>query len=347
MPGKIITDHQVHMYKQHRNKHSQVASAAKAGISERSARRIDQAQSLPSQRPKRNWRTREDPLGLVWDSEVVPLLQTDVHLNAVTLLEELQRRYPGQWDSSVLRTLQRRMRLWRAQFLQTWATFVQAPVFGEIWFHRKDHKPFVQRVQCWLGRNGVGKTTLLATLMGHTTLKSGSIIYRGQRIEHLPVHARSQLGIGYVPQTRDIFSSLNVEENLLVAQRKGPWSLTRVYDLFPRLKERRENMGNQLSGGEQQMLSIARALMTNPDILLLDEPMEGLAPVIVEMLLTVLRKLIAEEALTVILVEQSMKLALGVTHEVMVLNRGMIAHQGLSEDLLANSELLAQLVIAH
>ena len=198
-----------------------------------------------------------------------------------------------------------------------------------------------------LGRNGVGKTTLLATLMGHTTLKSGSIIYRGQRIEHLPVHARSQLGIGYVPQTRDIFSSLNVEENLLVAQRKGPWSLTRVYDLFPRLKERRENMGNQLSGGEQQMLSIARALMTNPDILLLDEPMEGLAPVIVEMLLTVLRKLIAEEALTVILVEQSMKLALGVTHEVMVLNRGMIAHQGLSEDLLANSELLAQLVIAH
>ena len=115
MPGKIITDHQVHMYKQHRNKHSQVASAAKAGISERSARRIDQAQSLPSQRPKRNWRTRVDPLGLVWDSEVVPLLQTDVHLNAVTLLEELQRRYPGQWDSSVLRTLQRRMRLWRAQ----------------------------------------------------------------------------------------------------------------------------------------------------------------------------------------------------------------------------------------
>ena len=116
MPGKIITDHQVHMYKQHRNKHSQIASAAKAGISERSARRIDQAQSLPSQRPKRNWRTREDSLGLFWDSEVVPLLQTDVHLNAVTLLEELQRRYPGQWDSSVLRTLQRRMRLWRAQF---------------------------------------------------------------------------------------------------------------------------------------------------------------------------------------------------------------------------------------
>lgn len=116
MPGKRITDHQVHKYKQHRNKLSQVASAAKAGISERSARRIEDAQSLPSQRPTRSWRTREDPLSKVWDSEVVPLLQTDARLNAVTLLEELQRRYPGQWDTSVLRTLQRRIRLWRAKF---------------------------------------------------------------------------------------------------------------------------------------------------------------------------------------------------------------------------------------
>jgi hypothetical protein len=116
MPGKRITDHQVHKYKQHRNQHSQVAAAAKAGISERSARRIEEAQSLPSQRPQRSWRTREDPLSAVWDSEVIPLLQTDARLNAVTLLEELQRRYPGQWDTSVLRTLQRRMRLWRAKF---------------------------------------------------------------------------------------------------------------------------------------------------------------------------------------------------------------------------------------
>jgi hypothetical protein len=116
MPGKRITDHQVHKYKQHRNKLSQVASAAKAGISERSARRIEDAQSLPSQRPQRNWRTREDPLSAVWDSEVIPLLQSDARLNAVTLLEELQRRYPGQWDTSVLRTLQRRIRLWRAKF---------------------------------------------------------------------------------------------------------------------------------------------------------------------------------------------------------------------------------------
>ena len=116
MPGKTITDHQVHKYKQHRNKLSQVASAAKAGISERSARRIEVAQRLPSQRPQRSWRTREDPLSAVWDSEVIPLLQTDARLNAVTLLEELQRRYPGQWDSGVLRTLQRRIRMWRAQF---------------------------------------------------------------------------------------------------------------------------------------------------------------------------------------------------------------------------------------
>ena len=116
MPGKTITDHQVHKYKQHRNKLSQVASAAKAGISERSARRIEVAQRLPSQRPQRNWRTREDPLSAVWDSEVIPLLQTDARLNAVTLLEELQRRSPGQWDSGVLRTLQRRIRMWRAQF---------------------------------------------------------------------------------------------------------------------------------------------------------------------------------------------------------------------------------------
>ena len=116
MPGKTITDHQVHKYKQHNNKLSQVASAARAGISERSARRIEGAQRLPSQRPQRNWRTRDDPLSAAWDSEVIPLLQTDARLNVVTLLEELQRRYPGQWDSSVLRTLQRRIRLWRALF---------------------------------------------------------------------------------------------------------------------------------------------------------------------------------------------------------------------------------------
>ena len=198
-----------------------------------------------------------------------------------------------------------------------------------------------------LGRNGVGKTTLLATLMGHTQMRQGSIHYRGQEIQGLPVHERSRLGIGYVPQTRDIFPSLTVEENLKVAARTGQWPLERVYDLFPRLYERRTKMGNQLSGGEQQMLSIGRALMGDPSLLLLDEPMEGLAPVIVEMLLGVLRRLIHQESLTVVLVEQSAKLALQATEQVIVLSRGQIIHQGQSEALLADSQLLSELIVAH
>ena len=198
-----------------------------------------------------------------------------------------------------------------------------------------------------LGRNGVGKTTLLATLMGHTQLHGGRIEYRGQSIERAPVHERSRLGIGYVPQTRDIFPSLSIEENLLVAARKGRWPMERVYELFPRLAERRSHMGNQISGGEQQMLSIGRALMGDPAILLLDEPMEGLAPIIVEMLLQALTRLIREEALTVVLVEQSAKLALQVTEDVLVLSRGRIIHSGKSAELLAQPERLAQLIVAH
>ena len=198
-----------------------------------------------------------------------------------------------------------------------------------------------------LGRNGVGKTTLLATIMGHTQMQRGEIFYRGQAIHHLPVHERSKVGIGYVPQTRDIFPSLTVEENLKVAARTGRWPLERVYDLFPRLYERRGNMGNQLSGGEQQMLSIGRALMGDPSLLLLDEPMEGLAPVIVEMLLGVLRRLIHQESLTVVLVEQSAKLALQATEKVIVLSRGQIIHQGPSEGLLQDAQLLSELIVAH
>jgi branched-chain amino acid transport system ATP-binding protein len=198
-----------------------------------------------------------------------------------------------------------------------------------------------------LGRNGVGKTTLLATLMGHTQLHGGRIEYRGQSIERAPVHERSRLGIGYVPQTRDIFPSLSIEENLMVAARKGRWPMERVYELFPRLAERRSHMGNQISGGEQQMLSIGRALMGDPAILLLDEPMEGLAPIIVEMLLQALTRLIREEALTVVLVEQSAKLALQVTEDVLVLSRGRIIHSGKSADLLAQPDQLAQLIVAH
>ena len=197
-----------------------------------------------------------------------------------------------------------------------------------------------------LGRNGVGKTTLLASVMGHSTFHAGSIAYRGKQIHALPVHERARMGIGYVPQTRDVFPSLTVEENLAVAARPGRWPMARVYDLFPRLAERRSHMGNQISGGEQQMLSIGRALMGDPALLLLDEPLEGLAPIIVQSLLASIKRLIEEEALTVILVEQSAKLALEVTQQALVLNRGRIAYAGASAELLAEPEKLSALVMA-
>ena len=197
-----------------------------------------------------------------------------------------------------------------------------------------------------LGRNGVGKTTLLATIMGLTTFHAGEIEYRGAPVAGLPTHARNRLGIGYVPQARDIFPSLSVEENLTVAARPGRWDLARVYDLFPRLAERRAHRGNQISGGEQQMLAIGRALMGNPALLLMDEPLEGLAPIIVEMLLKAMERLIRDEALTVVLVEQSAKLALEVTSSALVLSRGRIVHRGPSAELLADPERLTALVVA-
>ena len=197
-----------------------------------------------------------------------------------------------------------------------------------------------------LGRNGVGKTTLLSTIMGHTTFHSGSIKFQDREVSKLPVYERARLGIGFVPQERLIFPSLDVQENLSVAARPGRWSAERVYDLFPRLKERRFAMGNQLSGGEQQMLAIGRALMGNPSLLLLDEPLEGLAPIIVEALLVSLKKLIAEDSLAIILVEQHAKVALSVTESAMVLNRGRISHYGPSDQLLADPQRLASLVVA-
>jgi len=195
-----------------------------------------------------------------------------------------------------------------------------------------------------LGRNGVGKTTLLATIMGHTTLHSGGIAFQGRPIERLPVFRRARAGIGYVPQAREIFPSLDVEENLGVAERPGRWNTGRVYDLFPRLSERKSHMGNQLSGGEQQMLAIGRALMCNPSLLLLDEPMEGLAPVIVDTLLSALQRLIREDSLAIVLVEQSARLALDVTQTAIVLNRGRIVFNGSSEDLRSDQDRLAKLV---
>ena len=197
-----------------------------------------------------------------------------------------------------------------------------------------------------LGRNGVGKTTLLATIMGLTTLHAGSIEYQRRPITRLPVYERARLGIGYVPQTRDIFPSLSVEENLRVAALSGGWAPTQVYELFPRLAERRRHMGNQISGGEQQMLAIGRALMGGPSLLLLDEPLEGLAPIIIEVLLQAIRRLMREEALGVVLVEQSAKLALELSDEALVLDRGRIVYHGPSAELLADPARLAALIVA-
>ena len=197
-----------------------------------------------------------------------------------------------------------------------------------------------------LGRNGVGKTTLLSTIMGHTTFHSGSVEFRGRPVAALPVYSRCRLGMGYVPQAREIFPSLTVEENLAIADRRGRWTLERVYELFPRLAERRAHMGNQISGGEQQMLAIGRALMGNPSLLLMDEPFEGLAPIIVEALLAALQLLIREDALTVVLVEQHAKLALQVTQDALVLNRGRIAYHGSSATLLSDPHRLTSLIVA-
>jgi branched-chain amino acid transport system ATP-binding protein len=197
-----------------------------------------------------------------------------------------------------------------------------------------------------LGRNGVGKTTLLATIMGHTTFHSGKIHFGGNEVQSDAVYERARAGIGYVPQDRLIFPSLSVEENLTVAARSGRWNLGRVYDLFPRLAERKHHRGNQISGGEQQMLAIGRALMGNPTLLLMDEPLEGLAPIIVETLLKALKRLISEDSLAVVLVEQHAKLALQVTRTALVMRRGKIVHEGDSDSLLADPERLADLVMA-
>jgi branched-chain amino acid transport system ATP-binding protein len=204
-----------------------------------------------------------------------------------------------------------------------------------------------------LGRNGVGKTTLLATIMGHTTLHAGEIFFNGKSVAKDAAHLRARAGIGYVPQAREIFPSLSVEENLVVADRRpreaherARWTLGRVYELFPRLAERRTHMGNQISGGEQQMLAIGRALMGNPALLLMDEPLEGLAPIIVESLLKALARLISEDALAIVLVEQSARLALEMTQAAIVLDRGRVAYAGQSRELLDDPERLAALFVA-
>jgi branched-chain amino acid transport system ATP-binding protein len=195
-----------------------------------------------------------------------------------------------------------------------------------------------------IGRNGVGKTTLLATIMGHTVLHAGRIAFDGRDLARLPPYRRALAGLGYVPQEREIFPSLTVRENLEVGARPGHWTLERVFGLFPQLKERVGNMGNQLSGGEQQMLSIARALMTNPTVLLMDEPMEGLAPVIVEMLTAVLNRLRTETELSIILVEQNSRVALEFSARTVVMDKGRIVYDGASAALRDDPERLAKLI---
>jgi branched-chain amino acid transport system ATP-binding protein len=195
-----------------------------------------------------------------------------------------------------------------------------------------------------LGRNGVGKSTLLLTIMGFTQLRGGSISWRGQNISRISSNRRATNGIGWVAQEREIFPSLSVQENLTVASRPGPWDLDAIFKMFPRLAERRSNLGNQLSGGEQQMLAIARALMTNPALVLLDEPFEGLAPVIVDELSAAMKLMLADRKIAIILVEQHTDIALELTADAIVLERGAVAHRAPSAQLLKDTATLERLV---
>jgi len=195
-----------------------------------------------------------------------------------------------------------------------------------------------------LGRNGVGKSTLLLTIMGYTNVLRGRISWRGRDITRLAPHRRALDGLGWVAQEREIFPSLSVEENLTVAARPGRWDLQAVYALFPRLHDRRVSRGNHLSGGEQQMLATARALMTNPAVLLLDEPLEGLAPIIVEELTAAIRRMTADEGTAFILIEQHAEVALSLTQDAIVLERGTIVHRACSADLLEDHATLDRLI---
>jgi branched-chain amino acid transport system ATP-binding protein len=191
-----------------------------------------------------------------------------------------------------------------------------------------------------LGRNGTGKTTLINSIMGLTTYRSGRISLSGRDITRMRPDRRAHEGIGWVPQERNIFRSLTVEENMMAVARPGPWTVRRIYEMFPRLEERRRNLGNQLSGGEQQMLALGRALVTNPRLLLLDEPTEGLAPIIVDELLAALGRIVREEGLSAIIVEQSARRILDVTHDAIILDRGAVVWRGASPALAADEAAL-------
>jgi branched-chain amino acid transport system ATP-binding protein len=191
-----------------------------------------------------------------------------------------------------------------------------------------------------LGRNGMGKTTLINSIVGVTRYRSGAIRLDGRDITRLTPERRARAGVGWVPQERNIFRSLTVHENLTAVALPGPWTPEKVYGMFPRLGERKGNLGNQLSGGEQQMLAVGRALVLNPKIILLDEPLEGLAPIIVEELLAALNRIIRDEGMSAILVEQSPQKILGVTDRALILERGAVVHEAASVDLRADRAVL-------
>jgi branched-chain amino acid transport system ATP-binding protein len=191
-----------------------------------------------------------------------------------------------------------------------------------------------------LGRNGTGKTTLVNSLVGLTTRTAGRITLGGRDVTALRAEQRAHAGIGWVPQERNIFKSLTVEENMTAVMRPGPWTVQRIYQMFPRLEERRRNLGNQLSGGEQQMLALGRALVLNPRLLLLDEPTEGLAPIIVDEMLKALRRIAREEGLSMIVVEQKAQKILGFTDTALILDRGVIVHRARSAELIADRAAL-------
>ena len=202
-----------------------------------------------------------------------------------------------------------------------------------------------------LGRNGTGKTTLINTLAGATQQHAGSILLGGQVLHKLPSHERAAAGIGWVPQERNIFKSLTVHENLTAVARparagraSSPWTPARVYELFPRLAERKSNLGTQLSGGEQQMLALGRALVLNPTLLLLDEPCEGLAPIIVQELLRAIRRITREEGLSAIIVEQHPQAILAISDTAAVLDHGSVVYAGTARSLQEQPELLDKLL---
>ena len=199
-----------------------------------------------------------------------------------------------------------------------------------------------------LGRNGTGKTTLMNTIAGATQQHAGRITLNGEALHAMPSHARAAAGVGWVPQERDIFKSLTVLENLTAVARPGAWAPARVFEMFPRLAERQSNMGNQLSGGEQQMLAVGRALVLNPKLLLLDEPLEGLAPIIVQELLRAIARITRDEGLSAIIVEQHPQAILAISHQAVVLDQGRVIHTGPADELLNQSALLDRLLgISH